>query len=53
MGYFLHLSVSDPIRDIEGAVYLELSFSLIDEIRLYLQDELFIVNYLIFLTREI
>ena len=38
--YFLPLSVSDSIRDIEGAVYLELSFSLIGEIRLDLQDEL-------------
>ena len=39
-GYFLPLSVSDSIRDIEGAVYSELSFSLIGEIRLDLQDEL-------------
>ena len=48
MGYFLPLSVSDSIRNIEGAVYLELSFSLIGEIRLDLQDELFIANYLFF-----
>ena len=34
--YFLPLSVSDSIRDIEGIVYLEVSFSLIGEIRLYL-----------------
>ena len=53
MGYFLPLSVSDSIRDIEGAVCLELSFSLIGEIRLDLRDELFIVNYLIFLAGEI
>ena len=39
-GYFLHLSVSDSIRDIERAVYLELSLSLIGGIRLDLQDEL-------------
>ena len=32
MRYFLPLLVSDSIRDIEGAVYLELSFSLIGEI---------------------
>ena len=37
--YFLPLSVSDLIRDIERAVYLELSFFLIGEIRLDLQDE--------------
>ena len=53
MRYFLPLLVSDPIRDIEGAVYLELSFSLIGKIRLDLQDELFIANYLIFLAGEI
>ena len=52
-GYFLPLSVYDSIRDIEGVVYLELSFSLIGEIRLDLQDELFIVNYLIFHVGEI
>ena len=46
MGYFLPLSVLDSIRDIEGVVYLELSFSLIGEIRLVVQDELFIANYL-------
>ena len=51
--FFLPLSVSDPIRDIEGAIYLELSFSLIGKIWLDLQDELFIANYLIFLTGEI
>ena len=39
-GYFLLLSVSDSIRDIESAVYLELSFFLIGGIRLDLQDEL-------------
>ena len=39
-GYFLLLSVSDLIRDIERAVYLELSFFLIGRIRLDLQDEL-------------
>ena len=33
-GYFLLLSVSDLIRDIERAVYLELSFFLIDGIQL-------------------
>ena len=38
--YFVSLSVSDSIRDIERAVYLELSLSLIGEIRLDLQDEL-------------
>ena len=38
--YFLLLSVSDSIRDIERAVYLELSFFLISGIRLDLQDEL-------------
>ena len=40
MGYFLLLSVSDLIRDIERAVYLELSFFLIGGIRLDPQDEL-------------
>ena len=39
-GYFLPLSVSDSIKDIERAVYLELSHSLISGIRLDLQDEL-------------
>ena len=39
-GYFLPLSVSDSIRDIEIAVYLELSLSLIGGIRFDLQDEL-------------
>ena len=53
MKYFLPLSASDSIRDIEGAVYLELFFFLIGEIQLDLQDELFIVNYLIFLSGEI
>ena len=53
MRYFLSLPVSDSIRDIEGVVYLELSFSLIDEIRLDMQDELFIANYLNFLAGEI
>ena len=40
MGYFLLLSVSDSIKDIERAVYLELSFFLIGGIRLDPQDEL-------------
>ena len=40
MGDFLSLSVSDSIRDIDKAVYLELSLSLISGIRLDLQDEL-------------
>ena len=39
-GYFLPLSVSDSIRDIERIVYLELSFFLIGRIRLDMQDEL-------------
>ena len=39
-GYFLPLSVSDSIKDIERAVYLELSLSLIGGIRLDLQGEL-------------
>ena len=39
-GFFLPLSVSDSIRDIERAIYLELSPSLIGGIRLNLQDEL-------------
>ena len=38
--YFLLLSVSDSIKDIERTVYLELSFFLIGGIRLDLQDEL-------------
>ena len=38
--YFLSLSVSDSIRDIERVVYLELSFFLIGGIRLDPQDEL-------------
>ena len=53
MRYFLSLSTSDLIRDIEGAVYRELSFSLIGEIRFDLQDKLFIVNYPIFFAGEI
>ena len=40
MRYFLPLSVSDSIRDIERAVYLKLSISLIGGIRLDPQDEL-------------
>ena len=39
-GYFLLLSISDLIRDIDKAVYLELSFFLIGGIRLDPQDEL-------------
>ena len=39
-GYFLPLLVSNSIRDIERAVYLELSLSLIGGIQLDLQDEL-------------
>ena len=39
-GYFLPLLVSDSIREIEIAVYLELSFFLIGGIRLDLQVEL-------------
>ena len=39
-GYFLPLSVSDSIRDIERIVYLKLSFFLIGRIRLDMQDEL-------------
>ena len=39
-GYFLPLSVSDSIRDIERVVYFELSLSLIGGIQLDLQDEL-------------
>ena len=38
-GYFFLLSVSNLIRDIEKAVYLELSFFLIGGIRLDPQDE--------------
>ena len=52
MGYFLLLSVSDLIKDMERAVYLELSFFLIDGIRLDLQS-CYIVNFLIFLICEI
>ena len=40
MGYFLPLLISDSIKDIESAVYLELSLSLIGGIPLDLQDEL-------------
>ena len=39
-GYFLPLLISDLIKDIERAVYLELSLSLIGGIPLYLRDEL-------------
>ena len=39
-GYFLLLSVSDLIRDIDRAVYLESSFFLIGGIRLDPQDEM-------------
>ena len=39
-GYFLLLSVSDLIKDIERTVYLGLYFFLIGGIRLDLQDEL-------------
>ena len=39
-GYFLPLLISDSIKDIERAVYLELSLSLIGGIPLDLQDEL-------------
>ena len=53
MRYFLSLSISDLIRDTEGAVYKELSFSLIGEIRFDMRDKLFIVNYPIFLAGEI
>ena len=53
MRYFLSLSISDLIRDTEGAVYRELSFSLIGEIWFDLQDKLFIMNYHIFLAGEI
>ena len=38
--YFLLLSVSDLIKDIERIVYLGLSFFLIGGIRVDLQDEL-------------
>ena len=40
MGYFLPLLISDSIKDIKSAVYLELSLSLISGISLDLQDEL-------------
>ena len=39
-GYFLPLLISDSIKDIERAVYFELSLSLIGRIPLDLQDEL-------------
>ena len=39
-GYFLPLLISDSIKDIERAVYLKLSLSLIGGIPLDLQDEL-------------
>ena len=39
-GYFLPLSVSDSIRDIGRAIYLELSFFLIGGIQVDPQDEL-------------
>ena len=39
-GYFLPLLISDSIKDIERAIYLELSLSLIGGIPLDLQDEL-------------
>ena len=40
MRYFLPLLISNSIKDIERAVYLELSLSLIGRIPLVLQDEL-------------
>ena len=40
MRYFLPLLISNSIKDIERAIYLELSFSLIGGIPLVLQDEL-------------
>ena len=40
MRYFLPLLILDSIKDIERAVYLELSLSLIGGIPLDLQDEL-------------
>ena len=40
MRYFLLLLISDSIKDIEIAVYLELSLSLIGGIPLILHDEL-------------
>ena len=40
MRYFLSLLISDSIKDIESAVYLELSLSLIGGIPLDLQNEL-------------
>ena len=49
----MSLSISDLIRDTKGAVYRELSFSLIGEIWFDLWDKLFIVNYPIFLVCEI
>ena len=39
-GYFLPLLISDSIKDIERAVYLELSLSLIGGIPLDLQDDM-------------
>ena len=53
MGYFLPLSISNLIRDIDGVVYRELSSFLIGEIRFDLHDKLFAVNYPIFLADEI
>ena len=40
MGNFLPLLISDSTKDIERAVYLKLSLSLIGGIPLVLQDEL-------------
>ena len=40
MGYFLLLLISDSIKDIESAIYLELFLFLIGGISLDLQDEL-------------
>ena len=40
IGYFLPLLISDSIKDIESAVYFELSLSLIGGTPLDLQDEL-------------
>ena len=40
MRYFLSLLISDSIKDIESAIYLELSLFLIGGIPLDLQDEL-------------
>ena len=52
-GYFLPLSVSDSIKDIERAVYLELSPSLIGGIPLDLQDKLLYHELSFFLAGEI